>query len=54
MHVALKARWCFFKDVDYVIVDGAVKIVDQASGRLMEKTRWTDLLHQVRAILLLR
>lgn len=47
LHVALKARWCFTEGVDYLVIDGAVKIVDPASGRLMDKTRWTDMLHQV-------
>ena len=45
--MALQARWSVRKDVDYVIIDGKAKIVDQASGRLMEKTRWANQLHQV-------
>ncbi|KAK9789034.1 hypothetical protein WJX73_001031 [Symbiochloris irregularis] len=42
---ALRAEHCYLEDVDYIIKDGAVKIIDQASGRIQEKTRWTDLLH---------
>ena len=34
------------KDVDYIIVDGKVKIVDEQTGRIMEGRRWSDGLHQ--------
>jgi preprotein translocase subunit SecA len=36
----------FQKDVDYIIVDGKVKIVDESTGRVMEGRRWSDGLHQ--------
>ena len=36
----------FEKDVDYVIMDGKVKIVDESTGRIMEGRRWSDGLHQ--------
>ncbi len=42
----LKAYAMFTKDVDYVIVDGKVKIVDESTGRIMEGRRWSDGLHQ--------
>ncbi|MBQ0096791.1 MAG: preprotein translocase subunit SecA [Bacteroidales bacterium] len=42
----LKAYTMFEKDVDYVIVDGQVKIVDEQTGRIMEGRRWSDGLHQ--------
>ncbi|MBO4571495.1 MAG: preprotein translocase subunit SecA [Bacteroidales bacterium] len=42
----LKAYAMFQKDVDYVIVDGKVKIVDEGTGRIMEGRRWSDGLHQ--------
>ena len=43
---ALKAHSLFAKDVDYVVKDGAVLIVDEFTGRLMEGRRWSDGLHQ--------
>lgn len=42
----LKAYTLFEKDVDYVIMDGEVKIVDEQTGRIMEGRRWSDGLHQ--------
>ena len=42
----LKAYAMFQKDVDYVIMDGKVKIVDESTGRIMEGRRWSDGLHQ--------
>ena len=42
----LKAYSMFEKDVDYIIVDGKVKIVDEQTGRIMEGRRWSDGLHQ--------
>ncbi len=40
----LKAYTMFEKDVDYVIMDGKIKIVDESTGRIMEGRRWG--LHQ--------
>lgn len=42
----LKAYALFAKDVEYVIVDGAIKIVDEQTGRIMEGRRYSDGLHQ--------
>ena len=42
----LKAYTMFEKDIDYVIMDGKVKIVDEQTGRIMEGRRWSDGLHQ--------
>jgi len=42
----LKAYAMFAKDVDYVIIDGKIKIVDEGTGRIMEGRRWSDGLHQ--------
>ena len=42
----LKAYAMFEKDVDYIIVDGKVKIVDEQTGRIMEGRRGSDGLHQ--------
>ncbi|MDD3926701.1 MAG: preprotein translocase subunit SecA, partial [bacterium] len=43
---ALKARYIFKKDVDYVIKEGQVIIVDEFTGRLMFGRRYSDGLHQ--------
>ncbi len=42
----LKAYTVFEKDVEYVVIDGAVKIVDEQTGRIMEGRRYSDGLHQ--------
>ena len=42
----LKAYPMFNKDDEYVVIDGAVKIVDEQTGRIMEGRRWSDGLHQ--------
>ncbi|SKC10645.1 preprotein translocase subunit SecA [Dyadobacter psychrophilus] len=42
----LKAFTLFEKDVEYVIMDGKVKIVDEQTGRIMDGRRYSDGLHQ--------
>ncbi len=42
----LKAYTLFAKDDEYVVLDGAVKIVDEQTGRIMEGRRYSDGLHQ--------
>ena len=42
----LKAYTLFEKDVEYVIMDGKVKIVDEQTGRVLEGRRYSDGLHQ--------
>ena len=42
----LKAYTLFEKDVEYVVIDGKVKIVDEQTGRIMEGRRYSDGLHQ--------
>lgn len=42
----LKAYTLFEKEVEYVILDGKVKIVDESTGRIMEGRRYSDGLHQ--------
>ena len=42
----LKAYSMFDLNVDYVVMDGQVKIVDEQTGRIMEGRRWSDGLHQ--------
>ena len=43
---ALKAHFMFHRDIDYVVVGGEVKIVDENTGRIMEGRRWSEGLHQ--------
>jgi preprotein translocase subunit SecA len=42
----LKAYTLFERDVEYVVMDGKVKIVDEQTGRIMEGRRYSDGLHQ--------
>lgn len=42
----LKAYTLFEKDVEYVIMDGKVKIVDEQTGRILDGRRYSDGLHQ--------
>jgi preprotein translocase subunit SecA len=42
----LKSYTLFEKDVEYVVLDGAVKIVDEQTGRILEGRRYSDGLHQ--------
>ncbi|HWV86734.1 MAG TPA: preprotein translocase subunit SecA [Capillimicrobium sp.] len=43
---ALKAESLYKRDVDYAVVDGEVKIIDEFTGRIMEGRRWSEGLHQ--------
>ena len=42
----LKSYTLFAKDVEYVVMDGAVKIVDEQTGRILDGRRYSDGLHQ--------
>ena len=46
MQQLLKAYTLFEKDVEYIVVEGAVKIVDEQTGCIMEGRRYSDGLHQ--------
>ena len=46
MNQLLKAYTLFEKDIEYVIMDGKIKIVDEQTGRIMEGRRYSDGLHQ--------
>ncbi len=46
MQQLLKAYTLFEKDVEYVVMDGKVKIVDEQTGRIMDGRRYSDGLHQ--------
>ncbi|MDB5229357.1 MAG: secA [Chitinophagaceae bacterium] len=42
----LKAYTLFDKDVEYVVMEDAVKIVDEQTGRILDGRRYSDGLHQ--------
>ncbi|HET6383979.1 MAG TPA: SEC-C metal-binding domain-containing protein [Armatimonadota bacterium] len=46
VQASLKARYCFRRDIDYVVQNGEVIIVDEFTGRMMPGRRWGDGLHQ--------
>ncbi|WP_138419946.1 accessory Sec system translocase SecA2 [Aquibacillus sediminis] len=46
MTQALRARTMFERDVDYIVEDGAIKLVDMNTGRIMEGRSLSDGLHQ--------
>ena len=46
MNQLLKAYTLFEKEVEYVIMDGKIKIVDEQTGRIMDGRRYSDGLHQ--------
>ncbi|HEV7232083.1 MAG TPA: preprotein translocase subunit SecA [Bacteroidia bacterium] len=46
MNQLLKAYTLFEKDVEYVVMDGKIKIVDEQTGRILEGRRYSDGLHQ--------
>src|SRR5919206_4274812 len=43
---ALKAESLYKRDVDYAVIDGEVRIIDEFTGRIMEGRRWSEGLHQ--------
>jgi preprotein translocase subunit SecA len=43
---ALKAEALYKRDVDYAVIDGEVKIIDEFTGRILDGRRWSDGLHQ--------
>jgi preprotein translocase subunit SecA len=43
---SLKAHHLYKRDVNYVVKEGAIIIVDEFTGRLMEGRQWSDGLHQ--------
>ena len=43
---AMKARYLFQLDVDYVVKEGQVQIVDEFTGRILHGRRYSDGLHQ--------
>ena len=43
---SLKAESLYQRGVDYEVIDGEVKIIDEHTGRIMEGRRWSEGLHQ--------
>ena len=43
---ALKAQSLYKRGVDYEVIDGEVKIIDEFTGRILEGRRWSEGLHQ--------
>src|SRR5437660_11454080 len=43
---ALKGESLYKRDVDYAVIDGEVKIIDEFTGRILEGRRWSEGLHQ--------
>jgi preprotein translocase subunit SecA len=43
---ALRAESMYKRDVDYAVIDGEVKIIDEHTGRILEGRRWSEGLHQ--------
>jgi len=46
LNQGLKAESLYKRDVDYGVIDGEVKIIDEFTGRILEGRRWSEGLHQ--------
>ena len=46
LNQSLKAESLYKRDVDYAVVDGEVKIIDEFTGRILDGRRWSEGLHQ--------
>jgi len=43
---SLRAEALYKRDVDYAVVEGEVKIIDEFTGRILDGRRWSEGLHQ--------
>src|SRR5258708_11483080 len=43
---SLRAESLYKRDVDYAVIDGEVKIIDEFTGRILDGRRWSEGLHQ--------
>ena len=43
---SLQAESLYKRDVDYAVIDGEVKIIDEFTGRILDGRRWSEGLHQ--------
>jgi preprotein translocase subunit SecA len=46
VNAALRGRYCYKRDVDYLVKDGEVVIVDEFTGRTLPGRTWAEGLHQ--------
>jgi preprotein translocase subunit SecA len=46
LYQALKAEALKKRDIDYAVIDGEVRIIDEHTGRILEGRRWSEGLHQ--------
>src|SRR3954452_8474375 len=46
LNQALKAETLYKRDVDYAVVDGDGKIIDEVTSRILDGRRWSEGLHQ--------
>jgi preprotein translocase subunit SecA len=46
LYQSLKAEALKKRDIDYAVIDGEVKIIDEHTGRILEGRRWSEGLHQ--------
>jgi preprotein translocase subunit SecA len=46
LNQALRAEALYRRDVDYAVIDGEVKIIDEFTGRILDGRRWSEGLHQ--------
>src|SRR3954453_15020202 len=46
LNQALKAESLYKRGVDYEVIDGEVKIIDEFTGRILDGRRWSEGLHQ--------
>ena len=44
--LALRARYLFRRDVNYIVDDGAIRIIDGTTGRIFDDRSWNDGQHQ--------
>ncbi len=43
---SLRSESLYKRDVDYAVIDGEVKIIDEFTGRILDGRRWSEGLHQ--------
>ena len=43
---ALRSESLYKRDVDYAVIEGEVKIIDEFTGRILDGRRWSEGLHQ--------
>ena len=46
LNQALRAESLYKRDVDYAVIEGEVKIIDEFTGRILDGRRWSEGLHQ--------